>query len=344
MFKKTNSKKKYLICLILFITVLNTFFAYAAKVIQKDLFNNQSSGYIIDSSEKLFFENGDVMDITGTIYHTDGTVTLPNGAIKDMYGIIHYADGSIKLPNGTTYYINGSVGYFANEQSVETEKKEEVKEKINKATGSWEYDPLINGWKYRDKQTGAVFKNQWITASNAQGKEAWYAVDNDGNMITGWVKDSGKFYYMSQKPSTMGELVKGEMTIDGKKYEFKLDTGELLKGEEPRRDYEVVGAVNHKSGKDGTWKRYKTGERYFVSFFDTFEGTRLEIPPTGWYMVDGHYYYFDKYGIPQKGFVVYDGKYYYMNNDGTLKEGGKIVFNNFTYVFDKATGACVEIR
>ena len=74
------------------------------------------------------------------------------------------------------------------------------------------------------------------------------------------------------------------------------------------------------------------------------DGTRLEVPPSKWFMIDGHYYYFDKYGIPQTGLIEYDGKYYYLTEDGTMKEGGEVVIENIKYVFDKATGACKTMR
>ena len=319
-----------------------------------------SQGSIISSDEKVYYENGDVMDMTGTIYHSDGTVTLPSGSLRDIYGIVHYPDGSIKLPNGTTYYINGNIEY-GNYDDLNVIPNPILGQDVglNKNTGDndiddkeltkgmWEYDPLINNWKYKYRVNGieeTIYKNQWIVSKNLEGIKNWFAADEDGNMVIGWVKYNGSFYYMSKKPSNRGEMIKGETTIDGEKYIFDDETGELIKGDEPTRNFTVIGAKNHKLGKDGVWKRYNTGERYFVEYYKTLEGKILEIPPSGWYMVDGKYYFMDKYGIPQVGLIIYDGKYYYMNEDGSMLEGGEKIIDNTIYIFDKATGACLETR
>lgn len=148
---------------------------------------------------------------------------------------------------------------------------------------------------------------------------------------------------MSKKPSNRGELVQGTISIDGKRYEFDLVTGELIKGEIPTKNFEVLDENNHKSGKEGVWKRYVTGERYYVAFFDIGDKRRLEVPPSNWYMVDGNYYFFDQYGIPQTGLKLFDGKYYYLNENGVMQEGGEVIIDNIVYTFDKATGACLTM-
>ena len=149
---------------------------------------------------------------------------------------------------------------------------------------------------------------------------------------------------MSTNPNSRGEIVKGTVTIDGKSYTFDADTGALKSGDAPTKNLSVLGAVNHVLGKDGNWRKYDTGETYFVTFFKMPDGSILEVPPSGWFMIDGRYYFFDEYGIPKTGLVVFDEKYYYFNTDGTMLEGGEVVIDGTVYVFDKATGACRTMR
>ena len=163
-------------------------------------------------------------------------------------------------------------------------------------------------------------------------------------MITGWLKSEGEYFFMSTDPNSRGELVKGTVLIDGKTYTFDQDTGALTSGDIPEKNISVLGAVNNISGIDGTWLRYSTGERYFVKYFDMPDGSRLEVPPSKWLMIDGHYYFFDKYGIPQTGLIEFDEKYYYFKEDGTMQEGGEVTIGDTIYVFDKATGACRTMR
>lgn len=315
-----------------------------------DVFGNiyNPDGSITTAVGTTYYVNGDIKDATGTIYHVDGSITLPNGTVKDANGIVHYPDGSIMLPDGTTYYVDGTVLSPGGIQIDQLGKI--VPEEVNaskQTPGSWGYDPSTNNWKFENTNadgTKTTYKDQWISTKNTKGEDAWYTVDRDGNMVTGWLKSDGEYYFMSNDSKSRGELVTGTVTIDGKTYTFDSETGALKTGEPPVKNFSVLGAENHIAGVDGNWKTYETGEKYYVFYFDMPDGSQLEVPPSSWYMVDGNYYYFDKYGIPQTGLVVYDDKYYYFNEDGKMKEGGEVTIGDTTYVFDKATGACRTMR
>lgn len=339
-FKKNNILLLVLIC---FFAVANNIVSFATNVYERNI----SNGYILGKSEKIYFENGDMMDLTGTIYHKDGSETLPAGTVKDVYGITHYPDGTIKLPDGTIYYINGQIEYTDNSQNlmIQNEINSEGANANTTGVNSWEYNPVTNNWKYVEKNASETksYKNRWITVNNDQGKPEWYAVDVDGNMITGWVKHNGSFYYMSSDPATKGKMVKGIAIVDGKEYLFDIETGELVDGEEPTRGFEVLEADNHQSGKDGMWRRNKNGERYFTYYSKTITGRTTPVLPTGWFMIDGRYYFFGENGVPKKGLIIFDDKYYYMNEDGSMKEGGQVVIGNTLYEFDKRTGACISM-
>lgn len=343
LFKKNNNFLLVFVCLFI---VANDIVSFATNVYERNI----SNGYIVGKSEKIYFENGDMMDLTGTIHHKDGSETLPLGTVKDMYGITHYPDGTIKLPDGTIYYINGQIEYAENAQAliIQNNMLEEEKRKAaasDTGVNSWEYNPVANNWRYVEKNESDTksYNSRWITVNNDQGVPEWYAVDMDGNMITGWVKHNGRFYYMSSDPATRGEMVKGIAIVDGKKYEFDINTGELIDGDEPTRGFEVLEADNHQSGKDGMWRRNKNGERYFTYYSKTITGQTTPVLPTGWFMIDGRYYFFGENGVPKTGLIIFDDKYYYMNEDGTMKEGGQVVIDNTIYEFDKSTGACISM-
>lgn len=303
-------------------------------------------GTITTYEGNTYFANGDVMDRTGTIYHPDGSVTLTNGVYKDAAGVLHYENGSITLPNGTTYQVDGTILSIAGTQiNADTQVMENGIIQAE-TPGNWSYDPTFDNWKFENRDENGektTYVDQWISTKNNQGQTAWYVVDRDGNMMTGWVKSEGEFYYLSKDVKTKGELVKGTVNINGIPYTFDPATGALLDGKVPTRDFGVLGAVNHISGVDGEWKVYETGEKYFVTYLDMPDGRRLEIPPSDWYMIDGSYHFFGKYGIPETGLMTYDGKYYYFDDNGAMKEGGEVTIGDSTYVFDKATGACRTI-
>ena len=331
-------------------TYINGITIYPNGVV-KDAYGNayNKDGSVTIANGTTYYKSGDVKDPMGIIYHADGSMTLSDGTTKDADGIIHHTDGSITLPDGTTYFVDGMVMSPGGKQinslgeMVPVEETTESKE----IPGSWYYEPEKNAWKYEiinDDGTNTTYTDQWINIENVRGEKVWYAADRDGYIVTGWLKHNGEYYFMSVDDDTRGELVKGTVTIEGKSYTFDKETGVLTSGEAPMDKLSVMGAKNHVSNKDGIWKVYDTGERYFVKYFDMPDGTRLEVPPSKWFMVDGHYYYFDKYGIPQTGLIVYDEKYYYLNEDGIMQEGGEVVIDNIVYVFDKATGACKTMR
>lgn len=305
-------------------------------------------GTVTTAKGITYFTNGDVKDGTGTIYHVDGSISLPDGATKDVNGIVHYLDGSIMLPDGTKYFVDGAVispgGLQINPLG---QKLQNEVVNTNETPGSWKYNPNSNNWKFENVNVDGskiVYKDKWINTKNPQGEETWYAVDADGNMITGWIKSYGEYYYMSKDEKSKGELVKEKITIDGKTYTFDTYTGALTIGEAPIGKFAVIGAINHVSGEDGRWTRNDMGEKCFVAYSEQLDGSQSEVPISGWYMVDGHYYCFDDNGVPETGLVIFDNKYYYLNSDGRMKEGGEVTIGNTTYIFDKTTGACITMR
>lgn len=298
----------------------------------------------------MYYANGDIKDADGIIYHADGSITYTDGTFKDVNGAIHYLDGSIKMPNGVTYFSNGVVEYTSGVQvdaNGEMINNNIAETKTDEYEGVWDYDPATDNWKFKVIDENGyilrIYYNCWVYKKNAKGDGSWYAVDADGNMIVGWAKHNGDFYYLSPKSNSRGELIKGEAIIGGKTYEFDKDTGALMKGDKPHRNFSVIGATNYVSREDGYWKRGVDGRRYFMLYKDVPGTLKVSEPASGWMMIDGYYYYLNSEGAPETGLKIYDGKYYYLERDGRMLEGGEIHLNGVTYIFDKATGACLSM-
>ena len=296
----------------------------------------------------VYYANGDIMDSEGIIYHADGSVTYTDGTFKDINGVIHYPDGSIKMPNGTTYFSSGVIEYSSGLQVDANGERVNTNEvTYDESDGTWDYDPATNNWKFKIIDDNGyvlrVYYNCWIYKKNAKGIGSWYAVDDDGNMMVGWTKHNGEFYYLSQKSSSRGELTTGEAIIAGKTYEFDKTTGALIKGDIPTRNFSVLGAVNHVSREDGYWKRGSGGKKYFMVYKKVPGILKVSEPASGWIMIDGYYYYLDAEGAPETGLKIYEDKYYYLREDGRMQEGGEVHIGGVTYVFDKATGACITM-
>lgn len=326
---------------------------------------------------KVYYTGDDIIDEAGIIYRADGSVVYPNGVYMEANGTVHYTDGSVKMPNGITYFVNGVIEYpsglrvdangnvlsnvagsAATTEAAQDEVVQSTTETIasseniglsksNTNDGVWDYDPYTDKWKFKIFDTDGnmirIYFNCWIQKTNDKGKDSWYAVDENGNMITGFAKYNGDFYYFSQKADSRGELMTGEVIIAGKTYVFD-ENGVLKKGKISIKRFPVIGKKNYISRVDGYWKIGDEGTKSFLLYKEIPGVLRATEIATGWMLIDGYYYCLDEEGIPITGLTVYDNKYYYMERDGRMLEGGTVNISGKRYTFDKATGACISIE
>lgn len=328
-------------------TILNGITKYPdGRLKDKDgnIFNTDGSITQPDGSVTLpdgntYYKDGKMKDSYGNIVYPNEIIELTDGTVKDTAGILHHLDGSITTIEGIRYYLDGRVALFDGTEIVKQNIFANTTEKDTE--GNFVFEPKTNKYKFvsKDRVGNSVeLVDQWILKTDQNGKKKWYIVNHAGNMSTGWVKKDGEYYYMSKEIANMGEMVVGRQNINGKIYEFDND-GRLVKGKAPFDELDVIGATNHKLGVDGKWI-LDNGVKKFMTWSMTNDGTILEASPSGWYMIDGSYYFFDTLGKPLTGLIISDGKYYYMQSDGKMKEGGDVIIGGIKYIFDKATGAC----
>ena len=161
---------------------------------------------------------------------------------------------------------------------------------------------LGNGWNYREGNWYYVRGGRAVTGwVKDAGK--WYFLSGDGKMKTGWVKVDGKWYYLDRS----GAMKTGWIRVDGKSY-YLAKNGAMKTG----------------------WLRLG-GKWYYMNA----RGERM----TGWVKVDGrwHYmrpngemmrmcslrigdklYYLTKSGARASGWVTINGKKYCFRTDGSL--------------------------
>ena len=301
----------------------------------------------------VYYAGGDIKNPDGITYHSDGSVSYPDGRVVDLNGTTHYPDGSIKMPNGITYYANGIIEYPSgmrvdSKGQVINENTNNVDlTSLNQEDGVWDYDPYTNSWKFKILDANGnmlrIYFNCWIHKKNDKGKDSWYAVDEDGNMIVGFAKFNGDYYYFSPKSETRGELVTGEAIIGGRTYVFD-ENGALIRGEMTAKHFPVIGKKNYISREDGYWKSGSNRQKSFLIYKSVPGVLRATEVATGWMLIDGFYYYLDEDGVPKTGLIIFDNKYYFLEKDGRMLEGGTKYIGGYAYTFDKATGACLSIK
>lgn len=141
-------------------------------------------------------------------------------------------------------------------------------------------------------------------AANAEWKEKdgnkYYLDDEDGTYVTGWMQESGKWYYFNDS----GVMQKNTTVISyGKEYKIGAD-GAWSDGEDD------AGSSSYKS--DGLWT-YNKGKWYYKK---NGESSYFK----GWLNEGSKWYYLDKDGVMQQNTTVkIDGKNYTFGEHGVCK-------------------------
>lgn len=142
---------------------------------------------------------------------------------------------------------------------------------------------IVNGrWRYNDSE-GKPLKNQWFYDNK---NDAYYYLDQRGNMQTGWYEyDENVYYYLG---------------IDGKR-----QTG-----------WVQCNNSWYYLNYDGVMKTgwiYDNGKWYYLNT----DGSMA----TGWNKINEVWYYFSMNGEMRTGWILYDKKWYLLNDDGSMKTG-----------------------
>jgi glucan-binding YG repeat protein len=137
---------------------------------------------------------------------------------------------------------------------------------FGKLTSQWLKD---GAWYYLDAE--GVMVTGWQSVG---GK--WYFFNEHGAMQTGWAKDSGKWYYLGSD----GAMRTGWQRIDGKWYYLK---------NEMKTGWQKI---------DGKWYYLKNEMK------------------TGWQQISGKWYYLGTNGVMVTGTHTIEGKSYTFNSSG----------------------------
>ena len=87
----------------------------------------------------------------------------------------------------------------------------------------WVFNPTLAKWSYFsiDENGRQVFyKNGAYPIKGPDGHTYYYIFDEDGYMMTGFVKYNGKTYYTAESGLLKGAVLNGSQVINGKRYNF----------------------------------------------------------------------------------------------------------------------------
>ncbi|MBR0039297.1 MAG: InlB B-repeat-containing protein [Lachnospiraceae bacterium] len=301
-------------------------------------------------------------------FNTDGTAKT--GWINDGTGT-YYLDNYGNMLTGLAN-IDGAVREFnLNGQLIGDDTGLQVDIIVpaggnsSNESGVWNYDPIINKWKYM--VNGQPARNTFFE-SFVSGTSCWYAVDANGDMLTGLVKRNGNVYYLQESGAEAGKLM-ANTTINIGGVVFETDAEGKLVGdlslfvglanvydmdlmntnaqgetvpileETPTVEPPMVNFANTEL-REG-FVNAGNGIIYFmVPVVDSSGNTTFE-KATGVVQIDGFYYYFGDDGVMRTGLTEIDGKLYYLVEIGD-KIGsvfaGYITVAGATYFCDPAQG------
>ena len=154
-----------------------------------------------------------------------------------------------------------------------------------RAEAAWRNDfrYLGNGWHYLE---GSWYYVRGGKATTGWVKDAgkWYFLSEDGRMKTGWIRDDGKWYYLTGS----GAMKTGWLKDNGNWY-----------------------YLNKSGARKTGWLR-DNGKWYYLK--------KNGVMMTGWLKIDGNTYYLMRNGVRKTGWLTLGKKkYYFLKNTAAAK-------------------------
>ncbi len=354
--------------------------------------------YVFDGSGHLASE-----DNYGQYYHeekgygyysinADGTVNKTEG--WDMAGdtwVFIQSDGRLKqgwLFYGSNWYymqpamlknanrtIGGRTYYFDSNGHSKDVFPDGLYKSSAGETYYYEYGSSINGWRMINGKWH-YFDNAMVRNQSYPIGEDRYYFDQDGAMLTGWIRDNNGDWYFADES---GRLATGITSIGGVTYAFDsgnyYDYGCLMTSTTyyyngtrylVNASGVVIATSNDASGwinNNGDWYYLDDGEFYYGDYYyidgtcyyfdydgkmvtdeiryDCYYQANGARKEDGWFLMDGSWYYANEYGRLADGVEWIDGKPYCFR-------GYKMVVGTYIYgtdiVVTDASGAVQNIQ
>lgn len=171
------------------------------------------------------------------------------------------------------------------------------------------------------KAIGAILVVGIVLAGGILPETVNATTQHNQNKQVGWVQSNEKWYYYDYD----GTMIKGLKKINGEKYFFNRQTGEMMTGwiedgydsqtHEKRWFYsDTIGKIQKGwLASNGNW--------YYLDLYDG-------LMQTGFQSINGEKYFFDRHGVMQTGWL-YDGitmqtgeeRWFYFNGSGAMYKG-----------------------
>ena len=194
--------------------------------------------------------------------------------------------------------------FFYNETPTQSIEEEKLVGWVQKEDLWYYYEDgeIVTGWKKIDGSWYYLNVDGEMATGWNKIDGSWYYLNAGGEMVTGWNKIDGSWYYLNAG----GEMMTGWKKIDGSWY-YLNTSGEMMTG----------------------WKKID-GSWYYLN-----AGGEMA---TGWKKADGVWYYLNSSGVMLTDWQQVDGKWYYLNSNGAMLKNtvvqGRVLDSNGEWMVD----------
>lgn len=186
----------------------------------------------------------------------------------------------------------------------------------------------LNGKKYYFYRNGQMASGLLILGYNTTYYLDQTQGSNFGNLVTGWAKIDGCWYYFNtgdKNEKEKGLMQTGWQQINGSMYHFnssgRMDTGLTSIGGDSTYYYFDDSNSSSKGIMKTGWQEINGSWYYFARKGDSGTEGQIEM---GWQYIDGSWYYLNKigdpgqHGIMRTGWQKIDGTWYYFYDSGSM--------------------------
>ena len=284
------------------------------------LVTDKKGWYALDG--KWYYMNNDgslyggILNLSGKLYCLDYALRTNSDYIVYNDALYQAKDATGVLTKMTAegLYVDTYYSYYVSN---------------GKVFKGWKY--IQGAWRYFDKHSACMVAEYF--RYEIDGK--YYAFDDNGAMyVNTWVEDyDGDLSYATSS----GAIATGEYTIDGKKYCFS-EYGYLYTTSYSENGEFVINGVKYKfkqgwNSVGGDW--YYVDGKYLVSGRHEIDGKTYYF--SNYVMVSDRRYgsfYLGKDGAALTGWFKVDGEWYYAEEDGWLWYGPAEI-DGVKYLFDE---------
>lgn len=237
---------------------------------------------------------------------------------------VYHKDSEGNVSKGLTE-IEGKKYYFANDGSLQTNKKVLTNDSYYEASDKGILTAKVNSWvsvngkTYRTDENGKIYKGVTKVGND------YYNFNDEGALTTSKKEIKDGKLYVTDKEGRITNPKNFWAAIDGKTYRSDND-GKLVRGAHTIAKYTYVfdkdGVMAQNKGIMSAGRYYKTDNRGVAT-----------NPKNAWFEFNGNKYHTNVNGYVQEGVWEIDGRHYYFTSNG-LQKNTEVTQRGVTYKVD----------